>query len=53
MRLFACVAVAALIATIVVVPIHAQQRTQIQPPTFGVGIEIINLNVSVTDTRNR
>ena len=43
----------ALLAAIVVVPIHAQQRTQIQPPTFGVGIEVINLNVSVTDTRNR
>ena len=53
MRLFACVAVAALIATIVVVPIHAQQRTQVQPPTFGVGIEVINLNVSVTDARSR
>lgn len=24
-----------------------------RPPTFGVGIEIINLNVSVTDPRNR
>jgi len=24
-----------------------------QPPTFGAGVEIINLNVSVTDARNR
>ena len=53
MKLFAFLGTMALLAAIVVVPIHAQQRTQIQPPTFGVGIEVINLNVSVTDTRNR
>ena len=53
MRLFAFLGTMALLAAFVVVPIHAQQRTQIQPPTFGVGIEVINLNVSVTDTRNR
>jgi len=52
-RLFAFVGTIALLAAFVVVPINAQQRTQIQPPTFGVGIEVINLNVSVTDSRNR
>jgi VWFA-related protein len=31
----------------------ALPQTQQQPPTFEVGIEVINLNVSVTDARNR
>jgi len=30
-----------------------QGETRAQQPTFGVGIEVINLNVSVTDGRNR
>ncbi len=53
MRLLCFAGALALIAAIVGVPTHAQQRAQIQPPTFGVGIEVINLNVSVTDSRNR
>jgi VWFA-related protein len=30
-----------------------QREIRAQQPTFGVGIEVINLNVSVTDGRNR
>src|SRR6185503_5941634 len=32
---------------------QAQAPPPRRPPTFEAGIEIINLNVSVTDTRNR
>jgi len=32
--------------------IRAQNPPQVRPPTFEVGIEVINLNLSVTDSRN-
>ena len=50
---------AALLAASLLLPLHplaaqAPRPTATpRPPTFGVGIEIINLNVSVTDPRNR
>jgi VWFA-related protein len=34
-------------------PGHAQAPPPRRPPTFEAGIEVINLNVSVTDPRNR
>jgi Ca-activated chloride channel homolog len=33
-------------------PARAQAPPQVQPPIFEVGIEVINLNLSVTDGRN-
>jgi VWFA-related protein len=33
-------------------PATALAQARAQPPTFGTGIEIINLSLSVTDTRN-
>ena len=39
-----------LLAAAAPAPARAQARPQ--PPTFGTGIEIINLNLSVTDARN-
>jgi Ca-activated chloride channel family protein len=33
-------------------PVPAGAQARVQTPTFGTGIEIINLNLSVTDARN-
>jgi VWFA-related protein len=33
-------------------PLPAEPQARTQPPTFGTGIEIINLSLSVTDARN-
>jgi Ca-activated chloride channel family protein len=44
------VGLGAALAAAVPTPARAQARTQ--PPTFGTGIEIINLSLSVTDARN-
>jgi Ca-activated chloride channel family protein len=45
-------AVAALGLAFVLAPDAPPARAQMQPPTFGAGIEIINLSLSVTDTQN-
>jgi Ca-activated chloride channel homolog len=45
-------AVAALGLAFVVAPEAPPARAQVQPPTFGTGIEIINLSLSVTDPQN-
>jgi Ca-activated chloride channel homolog len=48
---------AAAVAVLVLVPLlasaQAPPRATPKPPTFEVGIEVINLNVSITDARNR
>jgi Ca-activated chloride channel homolog len=48
---------AAVVAVLVLVPLlasaQAPPRATPKPPTFEVGIEVINLNVSITDARNR
>jgi Ca-activated chloride channel family protein len=43
---------AALAVTLAAAPTGARAQARAQPPTFGTGIEIINLNLSVTDARN-
>jgi Ca-activated chloride channel family protein len=44
---------AVLLGVSVVTQAQAPTQTPKPPPTFGVGIEVINLNVSVTDAQNR
>jgi len=48
---------AAVVAVLALVPLlasaQAPPRPTPKPPTFEVGIEVINLNVSITDARNR
>ena len=45
----------AAIGTLIILPVRAlaQSGTPQRPPTFEVGIEVIRLNVSVTDGHNR
>ncbi len=42
----------ALAAALLGAPLPARSQARVQPPTFGAGIEIINLSLSVTDARN-
>jgi Ca-activated chloride channel homolog len=42
----------ALAAAAIAVPVAVLAQARPQPPTFGTGIEIINLSLSVTDARN-
>lgn len=48
---------AAVVAALALAPLlasaQAPPRATPKPPTFEVGIEVINLNVSITDARNR
>jgi Ca-activated chloride channel homolog len=46
-------AVAALALAPLLASAQAPPRATPKPPTFEVGIEVINLNVSITDARNR
>jgi len=47
-----CVFVALLLGVSAVTEAQAPTQTP-KPPTFGVGIEVINLNVSITDSQSR
>ncbi len=40
------------LGAVLAAPAPAQPQARTQPPTFGTGIEIINLSLSVTDARN-